>query len=196
MSAQSKTALKTTIDTQVTTNGNNEITGAELNAILKNQVDSYEDFVGSYTTAQIAALTGMTLRQRVFNTTDNDYEWYDGVRWVKEAHPKYKVYKAIFNDDGVTPTVTIRENNLGTVTWVSDTAGNIQVTATGLLTSGKTRVIFTSAVGTIEPDRAISYVYGKDTNGFIIKTYDITSGTPTPAGGYLDNASIEIQVDY
>lgn len=154
-----------------------------------------EAFVGSYTTVQIAALVGMTLRQRVFNTTDNDYEWYDGTRWVKEAHPKYKVYRAIFSDDSATPSNTVFENNLGTITWASNSAGAITVTATGLLTSNKTIILFSPQYGTPFPDVILSYVYGLSVNGFNIATYDVPGGS-VPIGGYLSNASIEIRVYY
>lgn len=140
MSAQTKTANKNAIDTQITTNGNNEITGADLNPILKNMVDSYEDFIGSYTTVEIAALTGMTLRQRVFNTTDNDYEWYDGTRWVKEAHPKYKVWKGFLTQSGTNaPVATVLENNLGgTIVWTFDSTGSFRGTLSNAFTADKT----------------------------------------------------------
>lgn len=115
MAAQSKTANKTAIDLQITTNGNNEITGADLNAILDNIVDSYEDFVGSYTTVQIAALAGMTLRQIVYDTDTKEYKFYDGTRWVCMAHPKYKVWTVLLSQTGTNaPTVqALLENSFG-----------------------------------------------------------------------------------
>lgn len=148
MAVKSKTALNTDIDTQITTNGNNEITGADLNTILGDMVDSCEDFVGSYTTVQIAALVGMTLRQRVFNTTDNDYEWYDGTRWVKEAHPKYKVYTAILTQTSTNaPVATVLENTLGgTVVWSYNSVGFYTATLVSAFTTNKTQVFMSNAV--------------------------------------------------
>lgn len=138
MSVQSKTALTTQIDTDLASGS--DITAAEHRGVAKNIVDSYEDFIGSYTTAQIAALVGMTLRQRVFNTTDNDYEWYDGTRWVKEAHPKYKVYVALLTQSGTdAPVATVLENNLsGTIVWSRNSTGSYSGTLATEFTVGKT----------------------------------------------------------
>lgn len=190
MAAQSKTANKSAIDLQITTNGNNEITGAELNGILDNIVDSYEDFVGSYTTVQIAALVGMTLRQRVFNTTDNDYEWYDGTRWVKEAHPKYKVYKALLTQTGTNaPAATVRENTLGgTVVWTRDFAGVYTGTLAGAFTDLKTFPIVSNNY-----DESYSYKLGRATlNTVSLAVHDGAAGTDN---GLLDTP-VEIQVYY
>lgn len=194
MAVKSKTALNTDIDTEITTNGNNEITGADLNTILGNMVDSNEDFVGSYTTVQIAALVGMTLRQRVFNTTDNDYEWYDGTRWVKEAHPKYKVYKALLSQTGTNaPVATVLENTLGgTVVWSYDSVGNYKATLSGAFTEGKTMVSWTLQ-------------YGEDeTNNIIINAVDglpdyiivITEISASGANVVLNNTRFKIEVYY
>lgn len=193
MSVQSKTALNTAIDTDITTNGNNDITGAELNSILGNMVDSYEDFIGSYTTAQIAALTGMTLRQRVFNTTDNDYEYYDGTRWVKEAHPKYKVYVASLTQTGTdAPVATVLENTLGgTVVWSYSGVGDYVGTLAAAFPSSKTAVFmqgFYAGSGFAEQFCA------KRASDNTIQLDSATSGALD--NNILDNTAIEIRVYY
>lgn len=79
MSVKSKTVLKSDVDTDLASASN--ITAAEHRAIEKDVIDSYEDFIGSYTTAQIAAIVSPTLRQVVYDTTLNEYFYFDGSVW-------------------------------------------------------------------------------------------------------------------
>lgn len=80
MPVKSKTALSTDVDTKLASNV--PIVASVHRSLEKDIILSYEDFIGSYTTAQIAALTGMTLRQIVFNTSINEYYFYNGVAWI------------------------------------------------------------------------------------------------------------------
>lgn len=197
MAAQSKTANKTAIDLQITTNGNNEITGADLNAILDNIVDSYEDFIGSYTTVQIAALVGMTLRQRVFNTTDNDYEYYDGTRWVKEAHPKYKLYTALLTQTSTNaPVATVLENTLGgTVVWSYDDVGQYIGTLNSAFTANKT-IIF---IGSPPGGYALLHGFYNDTDTVMVQSIVQNQAGDKDlelANALLSQSVIEIRVYY
>lgn len=72
MSAKTKAQLHTAIDADITTNGRNEITGAELNDILNDIVDSFG--VISLTYAQVSALkTASSLTEGAFYyITDRD----------------------------------------------------------------------------------------------------------------------------
>lgn len=106
----------------------------------------------------------------------------------------YKVYTGTFNDGAPTPSVTVHKNTIGTINWASDGAGVITITCANLFTAGKTVVFFTPTVGTIGPDVMTSYIYGGiGASGFLIYTYDISSGSPVLAS-YLSGASIEIRV--
>lgn len=151
MSVVSKTALTTQINTDLASASN--ITAAEHRGVAKNIVDSYEDLIGSYTTVQIAALVGMTERQIVYNTTDKDYEFYDGTRWVKMAHPKYKVYRAIMNQTGTNaPVATVLDNTLGgTVVWTRTDVGRYVATLSGAFTANKTWIIM-GANSNLDPE--------------------------------------------
>lgn len=80
MSVKSKTALGTDVDTILASGS--DIRASEHRAIDHDIIDSYEDFIGSYTTAQIASLASPTLRQIVFDTDLNDYFFYDGTNWT------------------------------------------------------------------------------------------------------------------
>lgn len=154
----------------------------------------YESFVGSYTTVQIAALTGMTLRQRVFNTTDNDYEYYDGTRWVKEAHPKYKVYKALLTQTGTdAPVATVLENNLGgTVVWTRAGTGDYVATLSGAFVSGKTFLIPPKNFESSGIDS--QFVDTGNTNELELLIFQNDDNTPVDEE--LLRSSIEIQVYY
>lgn len=197
MAVKSKTALNTDIDNQITTNGNNEITGADLNTILGDVVDSYENVVGSYTTAQIAALVGMTLRQRVFNTTDNDYEYYDGTRWVKEAHPKYKVYIALLTQTSTNaPVATVLENTLGgTVVWTRSIEGNYVATLASAFPSGK--VVCFCGMGA-EALTSLVVANRQDNNTVLLQAATFNGSTPAyeNTDDTLLDTPIEIRVYY
>lgn len=190
MAVKSKTDITTEIDTNLASGSN--IQASEHRAVAKDIVDSYEDFVGSYTTVEIAALVGMTLRQRVFNTDDNDYEWYDGTRWVKEAHPKYKVYVAIINQAGTAaPVATVLENTLGgTVVWSRATIGTYTATLSGAFTASKTTVIFNGS--NISVSLLSGYRSSDNTCDFI----SISIVSDVPEDSMVADTSLEIRVYY
>jgi hypothetical protein len=110
MSVLSKTALKAAIDAAITTNGTNSITGAQLNSILNNVADSYQDTLPQLTTDQINALTP-TLNQLVYNTTRNYVMQYNGSVWV------YLVAMFI----GTTSEVNAAANKAGQIYFDTDT---------------------------------------------------------------------------
>jgi hypothetical protein len=110
MSVLSKTALKAAIDAAITTNGTNSITGAQLNSILNNMTDSYQDTLPQLTTAEILALTP-TLNQLVFNTDRNYVMQYNGSIWV------YLVAMFI----GTTAEVNAAANKAGQIYFDTDT---------------------------------------------------------------------------
>lgn len=103
MAVKSKTAITTEISTNFASG--TDIHASEHRAVAQDIVDSYEDFVGSYTTVQIAALVGMTLRQIVYDSDKNDYRFYNGTRWVSMAHPTYEVYTANIAQSGTSIAV-------------------------------------------------------------------------------------------
>lgn len=140
MSILSKTANKSNIDLHITSNGSNEITGAQLNTILENLVDSYEDFIRSLNADEIGLIESPTTRDVVFNTTRNSFYFYDGTRWVAFSNPKYKVYTALLSQTGTgAPAATVLENMLGgTVVWSREAQGVFRATLTGAFTTGKT----------------------------------------------------------
>lgn len=88
MAVLDKATLQAAIDSTITTNGTGAITGAQLNGILDDMVDSYEDFMASYTTVQRNAISGGDLYQglKIFNTTNKRIEYYSGTEW-KPAGP-------------------------------------------------------------------------------------------------------------
>ena len=198
MSAQSKTALETAIDTIITTNGNNDITGAQLNAILNNMVDSYEDFVGSYTTVQIAALTGMTLRQRVFDTDFNEYKYYDGTRWVFESHPKYEVYTALLTQTGTNaPVPIVLENTLGgTPVWSYSDVGNYVGALSGIFTNNKTWLSITNMQSADSGTNMVINRIDSDTVAVGTSLTNLGGATFDNANDRLTNTPIEIRVYY
>ena len=139
MATKSKTDLLSDIQTVLASLSN--ITAAKHRVLASNFVDSWEDFIMSYNSMQIAALTGMAERVIVYNTEDKDYEFYDGTRFVKLAHPKYKIYHAMITQSGTSnPTVQVFENNIGTITWTRDSTGVYIGTSVGLFTVNKTQV--------------------------------------------------------
>lgn len=195
MSVQSKTALNTAIDTDITTNGNNDITGAQLNSILGNMVDSYEDFIGSYTTVQIAALVGMTTRQIVYDTDRDEYRFYDGVRWVSMAHPKYEVYTALITQSGTSaPSVSILESVIqGEIVWTYNSVGSYYGTLAGLFTDN-TKVFISPQIGVINTgDFSNIYSLGISTANRVELQTLVSS---VNANGVLSNTAIEIRVYY
>lgn len=80
MSVKTKTVMKSDKNTTFASASN--ITAAEHRAFLEDLIDSYEDFIGSYTTAQIAGIASPTLRQIVFDTDLDEYYFYNGTSWI------------------------------------------------------------------------------------------------------------------
>lgn len=79
MAVQTKADLKATIDSQIVPGG--ELDALELNAILNDMVDSYEDIIQEYTTVQRDALTPFE-GQKIYNTTSNRLEYYSSSKWL------------------------------------------------------------------------------------------------------------------
>lgn len=90
MTALSKSALQTKIDTMITTNGVGAITGAQMNEILKDIADSYVNLISGITSigiveydpartyiAGVAALYNGTIVQALVETTGS----YDAADW-------------------------------------------------------------------------------------------------------------------
>lgn len=159
------------------------------NDIIDTMFGSFEPLVGSYTTSEIALLTG-TLRQRVFNTTDNDYEWYDGTRWVKEAHPKYKLFDAEIEQNGANaPTFFIFEDNFGGIVWSYVSTGVYKGTLNGAFTTDKTTIDIQGGVG----GAAFCRAYRLSNDQVQIETYDITG---SPVDGVMLKGLLKIYVHY
>ncbi len=193
MSVVSKTALHTQVSTDLASAQSGGITAAQHRGVEDNIIDSYEDFVGSFTTAEIAALTGMTLRQRVFNTTDNDYEWYDGTRWVKEAHPKYKVYVGrLTQSSSGAPTVFLLDNSFGGDFVLSRiNTGEYRATLTDSFTGAYFWSQCKSLVGTSPFTWAKVDNWSAD--GFNIFTYDDSGNL---SDDVLNETEIEVRAYY
>lgn len=138
MAAKTKAVLESEKNNTLASGSN--ITAAEHRALLTDVIDSYENFIGSYTTVQILAIASPTLRQIVFDTDYNTYYFWDGTRWVEWSRPKYKVYVALLTQTGVNaPVATVLENTLGgTVVWSYNDVGEYIGTLTGGFTNNKT----------------------------------------------------------
>jgi len=76
MAVQTKTQIHTAIAALP-----NPITPASLTAVLDDMVDSYEDYIGSYTTVQRDALTP-TEGLKIYNTTSNRLEYFNASAWA------------------------------------------------------------------------------------------------------------------
>ena len=76
MAVQTKTQIHTAIAALP-----NPITPASLTAVLDDMVDSYEDYIGSYTTVQRDALTP-TEGLKIYNTTSNRLEYFSSADWL------------------------------------------------------------------------------------------------------------------
>lgn len=79
MAVKSKAVLESEKNATLASGSN--ITAAEHRALLADIIDSYEDFIGSYTTAGMALIASPTLRQIIFNTDLDKYYYYDGADW-------------------------------------------------------------------------------------------------------------------
>lgn len=162
MAVKSKTALGTDIDTKLASASN--ITATEHRSLEHDIVDSYEDFIASYTTAQIAALGSMTTRQIVYDTDIKAYYYYDGTAWQPFTGRAYKVYKAYLTQSGTSaPSATVLENTLGgTVVWTRDDVGIYKGTLAGAFTSSSTICLNQSIVQSSPMKFMQVYVTGAD----------------------------------
>lgn len=192
-----KTKAQLNTDVDATLASNSQIRAVDHRALEKDIIASYEDYIGSYTTAEIAALTGMTTRQVVFNSTDNEYEFYDGTRWVKMAHPKYKVYRALVSQSGgANPTAVVLENTLGgSVVWTTGGTGSYTATATGLLTLNKTSVIIGQQAYDNLPELPMLFRSSVSVNAVTFICRDANNSWNYVSDGF-GNTSIEIRVEY
>lgn len=68
MAVKSKTQLKADNDTLITTNGSGDITGAILNGFEEDIIDSFEDFIQSFTYANMIAIATPATYQKVMVT--------------------------------------------------------------------------------------------------------------------------------
>ena len=102
MSVKSKSQLKTDNNTNITTNGTNDITGAILNNQLEDFIDSWQDVIITYTTAQRDALVGMATGLIIYNSTNARHEYYNGSAWGFIGDTKlttYQYFKGTGNTD-------------------------------------------------------------------------------------------------
>jgi hypothetical protein len=189
MAIKTKVQLEAENDANITTNGNNDITGAILNALVTNLIDSLEIIIQSYTTVQIAALTA-TLRQIVFNTDTNTFQYYDGTRWVEFGHPKYKVYSALLTQTGTNaPTATVLENTIGAIVWARSATGIYTATLSTAFTSNKTWYVLTNNIDE-------THLYRIDaTSTSVVTVWSFQAGG-SPTDGELTLTPIEIRVYY
>lgn len=81
MSVRTKAQIKADIDSTVTTNGVGAITGANLNAVLTNVKDSYQDVIVEMTTTARDSISSPVDNQLIFNTTTSRYEFYLSGTW-------------------------------------------------------------------------------------------------------------------
>lgn len=192
MSVKSKTANTADINGDITANGNNEITGAQLNAILKNLVDSYEDFIGSYTNANMLLIGSPVLRQIVFNTTYAEYYYYNGTAWVPFSNPKYKVYTALLTQTGTSaPVATVLENTIGAIVFGYDQPGTYTLTLSGAFPAAKTWVIINASVAA--SDFSITFSISRLSDNVL----NLSSHTTfNPENDLISGTAIEIRVYY
>lgn len=126
MSVKSKTVLKSDVDT-VLADGS-DIKAVEHRALEKDEIDSWEDFINSYTTAQIAAIASPVLRQIVYDTDFDIYKYYNGSAWT----PLGLVSDAVENTYGGTGAMAAKTSAAQSVVIGKD-AGGI-VTSDSLIT--------------------------------------------------------------
>lgn len=81
MAIVSKATLKSFITSNITTNGTRDITGAKMNTILTNIVDSLEGLISDYTTANRNAISSPDTGLMIYNTDNKRFEYYDGSSW-------------------------------------------------------------------------------------------------------------------
>lgn len=81
MAIKNKTDLTSDINSIIPSGGGGNVTNADLNGILIDMVDSYEDIIQEYTTAQRDALTPFE-GQKIYNTTSNRLEYYSASQWM------------------------------------------------------------------------------------------------------------------
>lgn len=79
MAIKNKTDIKAEINATIVSGG--AVTATDLNGILIDIVDSYEDLIQEYTTVQRDLLTPFE-GLKIYNTTSNRMEYYSAVQWM------------------------------------------------------------------------------------------------------------------
>ncbi len=79
MAIKNKTDIKAEINSTIVSGG--AVTATDLNTILNDIVDSYEDLIQEYTTVQRDLLTPFE-GLKIYNTTSNRMEYYTAVQWM------------------------------------------------------------------------------------------------------------------
>lgn len=81
MAVKSKTTLQTDTDTLLTNNSSQLIQADDLNDLITDIIDSYQDKIQSYTIAQRDLLSAAE-KDIIYNTDNHRYEYFDGNDWV------------------------------------------------------------------------------------------------------------------
>jgi len=79
MAIKNKTDIKTEINSVIV--GSGSVTANDLNGILNDMVDSYENLIQAYTTVQRDLLTPFE-GLKIYNTTSNRLEYYTSSQWM------------------------------------------------------------------------------------------------------------------
>lgn len=79
MAIKNKTDIKAEINSTIVSGG--AVTATDLNTILNDIVDSYEDLIQEYTTVQRDLLTPFE-GLKIYNTTSNRMEYYSASQWM------------------------------------------------------------------------------------------------------------------
>lgn len=118
MADRNDVQLKQDLDAAIYTNGQRKIKASDVNPVLTSFIDSKQQKIRSYTTAQIAALSGMLTGQIVYDSTLNIYKYYNGTIWVSLSSTISGTDKRIMFFDGA-------NNPAGVATLTYDKANDI-----------------------------------------------------------------------
>jgi hypothetical protein len=80
MAVKDKTTLEADIDALFVVNSSGTIEADDVNTLMDDIVDSYQDVIVSYTTAQRDLLSA-TEKMLIYNTDNDRFEFYDGTSW-------------------------------------------------------------------------------------------------------------------
>lgn len=143
---------------------------------------------------QPTPLEGATATIQFAGGTEVNYT-SDGITWnVNFANIKPKVYKALLTQSGTdAPVATVLENTLGgTVSYVYNGIGQIEITSPTLFTENKTLINITLGYSFVGFLGFINYSY-RNPSSINLVTFSNTIDA-TPNNGVLDKASITIEV--